>query len=714
MRRRLVLIIGLATAALFLAAAWAGAASDLVGNIGPGQPLSGIAGRYPISHYSLDQHFDAVSASLTGGVDASGLPPTIAYFLATVIWQVTAFLASAVISLFVFAFSLDLLNGSPETGGAGALEPAAAAIRGIYQHTFGAPWMVVAITVAGCWAMWRGLVQRRYTETAGSLAVSLAYCVVALAIVSQPAATIGQVSRLTNEMSTAFLSITSRGDVARPEEAKQDIADQLHRLLILEPWSALNFGGTQHCVRVGTGSSDKDPVSVPVRPLPAGPRRQLDAGHTITTGGKTCVNNTARYASHFLPFADRSDERDAEYDAINRGDPGKLPESDRDTSYRPSVIDKPAADAMEKGGQYQRLLLALVIFVAELGVFFLLGALCLSVILAQVLVLLLACFAPVALVVGIVPGRGHDYFRGWLARLGTLLVRKAAYSLVLAVLLAVMAALQTASTGLGWFATFGLEAALAWTVFLQRKQLTGQLTGLVGSAEQEKDSHMLGRVMSLYYGSRVLTQAGRRLRNTIRPTPPPPSHGSVETPLPATTAATSSAEPAPALPPQPDPAPEPQSTGTTTSAHEGLAPAGPTAAAPSPDASPPEPPPHATGDTAPRDPAGPAGKGGGQHEPTPVPARRDRREGDAPDQPQDAKTTGEPPKPKRQPDTAPLDPSGPDETSPRSELSLLDDLRTEHAPGGDDHADQTESPPHRPSAPTRETRAADPERKGTA
>ena len=28
----------------------------------------GLAGRYPLTNYSLDQHFDAVEASLTGGV----------------------------------------------------------------------------------------------------------------------------------------------------------------------------------------------------------------------------------------------------------------------------------------------------------------------------------------------------------------------------------------------------------------------------------------------------------------------------------------------------------------------------------------------------------------------------------------------------------------------------------------------------------------------
>ena len=44
--------------------------------------------RYPLSHYGLDQHFSVVSASLTGGIDVSGLLPE--SVLLTGIGQATA------------------------------------------------------------------------------------------------------------------------------------------------------------------------------------------------------------------------------------------------------------------------------------------------------------------------------------------------------------------------------------------------------------------------------------------------------------------------------------------------------------------------------------------------------------------------------------------------------------------------------------------------
>jgi hypothetical protein len=264
------------------APAWA--ASDLYGNVGPGGSVSGLADRYPLGHYALDQHFSAVKASLTGGIDASGVPAMIAFFLANLLWQITAFCANAVITLFSFAFSLDLLNGSSATGGGGALAPIADAIGSLYAHTFGTPWMVIAVTLTGCWAMWHALVQRRYSETAGALTMSLIFCLLALAIVTRPDETIGQASRLSNQLSIAFLSATAHGELTSGEQARRAAADQLFALLTYRPWVALNFGGTEHCIRAGTGDADHDPQSLPVRPLApspgqdAGMRRQL---HTI-------------------------------------------------------------------------------------------------------------------------------------------------------------------------------------------------------------------------------------------------------------------------------------------------------------------------------------------------------------------------------------------------------------------------------------------------
>lgn len=515
---------GLAAVLVLLAHPSALAGSDLWSNVAPASPLGsgGLFNRYPLDHYGLDQHFDAVSASLTGGVDVSGVPPMIAYFLASILWVLTSFLANALISLFTFAFSLDLVNGSSATGGAGALAPVSRAIHDIYANVFGQPWLVLAFSIVAMWAMWKALVQRRYAETAGALALSVIYIVVALFFVAQPGTTIGAASKLTNQMSGAFLAIADHGEPGGEAQAKDAAANQLFELLVYKPWVVLEFGGLEHCAVTGTGDEDSDPESAPVRPLSSSPQRdselarRLASGTEVSADGKTCVNNANKYGAHFLPFGVGSDERDAEYDALNHGDSQKLPDADEARAgYRLGVADKPATDAMEEGGQYQRLLIAIVVFVGELGAFLLLGALSVGVILAQVLLLLLLVFAPVALVAAAIPGRGHDFFKAWLEKLAGYLLRKAAYSLILATLLAVNGALASATSALGWLMSFGLQALFFWAVFLQRRTLADGLVGIAtGAGAPGREASM--RVVALYAGAGAAGRALRPIRRSAR------------------------------------------------------------------------------------------------------------------------------------------------------------------------------------------------------
>jgi hypothetical protein len=525
-RRCVVVTLALAALIVLMAHPIAGAASDVWGNVGPSPQVAGegIAGRYPLTNYSLDQHFDVISVSLTGAdVDASGVPAMIAYFLASILWLGTSFLANLLITLFSFAFGLDLVNGSQATGGTGALAPVSRAIHSIYASVLGEPWLVLAVAIAGIWAMWKALVLRRYSETAGALGLSLIYVVLALFFVAQPGTTIGSVSKWTNEMSGAFLSISSHGNATSARQAKEDAANELFDLLVFKPWVVLNFGGLEHCVRAGTGSGDSDPESVAVRPFSsnldrdAALSRRLRVGTEITADGKVCVNNANKYASRFLRHglgADEHGERDREYEALNDGDASDLPDAER-TGYRLGVADKPATDAMEEGGQYQRLLLALVLFFGELGAFLLLGALSIGVILAQVLLLLLLAFSPVALIAAVIPGRGHDFFKGWLEKLVGYLLRKAAYSLILAVLLAVTGALSSATAQLGWLMSFGLQSLFFWAVFLQRRTLADSLIGIAtGPKAPGRDASL--KLLSIYAGGRIAGRLSRPLRRGAR------------------------------------------------------------------------------------------------------------------------------------------------------------------------------------------------------
>jgi hypothetical protein len=565
MRRRALLAAIGAVTLLLLGAPFAHA--DVWANVGPVSSLSGLASRWPLGNYALDEHFTAISAGVFSGVDVSGLLPMIAYFFANELWQLTAWLANLLVELFAFAFSLDLVNGSSATNGAGALGPVSRAISSIYADVFGGPWMVLAVSVAGCWAMWKALVQRRYAETAGQLALSLVYVGIAFLFVLQPGQTIGAASHLTNEMSGAFLSIGKDGEPSSQAEAKEAGADQLFGLLVAQPWSVLEFGGLDHCVKAGEG---EEPESVAVQPLPDGTARRLESGEEVSAAGKTCIDDLRRYGPHFLRFEPGSKEREEEFDALEAGDSSKLPDADpgkKNGSYELGPADKPAAAAIEKGGQYQRLLVAIVVFFAELGPFCLLGALSIGVVTAQILLLLLLAFSPVALVAAAIPGRGHQFFRGWLAKLAGFLLRKAAYSLVLAVLLTVCAAISAATSELGWLLSFGLQCAFFWAVFLQRRSLTDGLIGAVTGPGVPGRDRALDAV-ALYMGARTGTRlasrparaVGTRLRRGRGREPSPPSEGTSR----STAAAVPTGAQSPSSPANPParPAPEEETRAT--------------------------------------------------------------------------------------------------------------------------------------------------------
>ena len=463
MRRRIVLV--LAGALLLVLLAWPAAVAkdlgtDVLANISPAPQPGGsgaLVDRYALSAYALDFHTDV------GITELDGVPPTIAQWAAAQIWSLTSFLLKTVIDLFTWAFSLDLLGA--DRGGQGALAPVAHAISSLYENVIGEAWMVAAITAAGIWGIWKALVQRRYTETAAALTVSVAFVLVALLFVYEPERTVGQASRWTNTLSLAFLSGANRGTIDDPARAKREVADQLFDALVYRPWVVLEFGGVRHCV--DTRHLDGDGY-----PRPVGPHDQ--ARSVCRDHLRQQPDGHGGYAPRFLRYPAGSGERNAEYNALRTG----TKPADREAQFRGYEVDRsdsPAVDIQQEHGAYQRLTLAAVFFVGALGAVVLLGFLSLAVILAQVVALVLLGFAPVALVIGIFPRAGHDFFRNWLGKLATAVFIKALYSLVIAIVVAVSAALASSTASLGFLFAFALQAIFFWAIFLYRRQITARL-----------------------------------------------------------------------------------------------------------------------------------------------------------------------------------------------------------------------------------------------
>jgi hypothetical protein len=481
-RRALTIgIVALALAALAVVVAHPSALAEYQGssleeNVAP--PTTGarhgLADRHPLNRYGLDHHVNA------GVTDIDGVPAMVIQWFAATLWEFTRFLVNGVITLFLFAFSLDLVNGDAGAGGRGVLSPIAAATRAIYD-TLGQDWLPAAIALAGGLAAWQVFIRREIVRTTSQAAVSVACVLLAILIVTQPQLTIGGIARASHELGLGALALTHDG-IEHGDSSRQRAADQLFRTLIYDPWVVLNFGGLEHCV---------DERDRPVKPDSPACRKRID--------------HRAKYAERWLRAGPpNSEARTDEYEALRDGKPITLPENEP-TRYEVTAADKPAVDIQQQAMAGERLGYVVMILLGELGAVLLLGALAIGVIFGQVLALLLFAFAPLVLIAALFPGAGHAAFRTWLERLLLALARPIIYGLVLGVVLAISSALIAASATLGWLLAFGFQCMFYWAVFLYRRQLHDLVVRTVpGSTRSSGREDLRGRARSAYQSAKPL------------------------------------------------------------------------------------------------------------------------------------------------------------------------------------------------------------------
>jgi hypothetical protein len=398
---------------------------------GPDSPNGGLMDRYPLSRYQLDVHIDGGLNNISGNL------AEVVGMLTSLLWMVTAWALWLAISLFGWAFNLNLL-----TGPHGALGPVGQAVGAFHTDVLGNEWVVAGLIAAGLWGIWKGLGQRRFAETVTALGFGVALMVAVTFLVVQPERTVGSLSGWTDDISSSFLSANG---------GRTSVSDRLVESLILAPWTAWEAGG--------------DAVK-PVKPSFA--------------GAKTCRKSDG-YARAFLAEEPGSDRRDDVYSAIEDGT----------APY--DHADEPAVDTMQQGGAYERFAVAVFVLGASLGAVIVLGALALGIVLAQIVALFLLAFAPLALVAAPFPP-AHRFVRAWFLKLGSALFIKVLYSLALAAVVAVGAALAAATATLGFVLAFGLQAALYWTLFVKRNWIASHVGLQDTSAAGRMARHPVGAV----------------------------------------------------------------------------------------------------------------------------------------------------------------------------------------------------------------------------
>jgi hypothetical protein len=391
-----------------------------------------------IDHYGFDIHIDTGVDNVAGNF-AKGLQD-----IAQMLWMVLLYLVKGTTLGLEWAFSLDLLG---ETMGG-----ARRALERMHDQAIGDGWLFAAISAAGLWGIYRGLVQRRTSEAFTGLAATVALMVAGLVVVSDPVGTVGRASELANQAALGIVSGATTGSTQRPArgfgEAMRHVFDQA----VLRPWCALQFSDVRFCL--------------------SNPREVIDGSDLPKDPSVIAAYARApTVADLFLAFEpngeDDVDQRDQLYE--------KWKEKEGDRLQSVVRIQKEPSTG-------PRLALLAVIAIGQLGMVFLLGWLAMRLLGYGGLALVLLLVAPIMLLAPALGDSGRAAFLAWVKRLTGALVAKAVYAVLLAVVLIATGALAEIES-LGWIAVWLLQAVVWWTLFLRREEIIGLATARPASTD---------------------------------------------------------------------------------------------------------------------------------------------------------------------------------------------------------------------------------------
>jgi hypothetical protein len=328
----------------------------------------------------------------------------------------------------------------------------------LHSEVIGQPWFLAAISVAGLWGIWRGLVQRQATAAITGLLATVGLMLCALVVLARPNDTVGHASRLANDASLGLLAAATAQPLDRPSRSLSEAAQGVFDSLIRDPWCALQFGSVVYCDE----------------PTPS-------------------IKQSGTVADAWLAHPPGSDERDLEFQLLKG-----------DAFYAKDHEDPARVRLQEASGTFTRFAILGLVAVGLLGACALLAYLGIRLLLASVLALMLLLFAPAMLLAPAFGESGRATFIAWGKRLVGTLAAKLAYALFLAVVLTGAAMLRRLDVG--WFGTWLLQIAFWWGVLFKRHELIGFVSV---KSQPERSVGMASSLAHAYYAM----QFGRSARS---------------------------------------------------------------------------------------------------------------------------------------------------------------------------------------------------------
>lgn len=429
--------------------------TDMWDNIMPASGAGGLVDRYPLSHYQLDYHVDSPVGF--GGFSASNAAALIGQVASSIAWFMAVLLIRLVITIFMWAFNADLISG-PRGGLAQT-----SAISQSYYGDFVRPFMAVFIICFGAWLGWKTFKSHERSDAGQAVLRVIVLSVLSMSIVFHPQETVGRAFSEINGVSEAL--------VARGGDSN-DVANAIFSTFVYKPWAVLQFSSLKVC----TGAHRDDDGF----PLAATTDNPAKVCHSVLHKD---ADGHGDYAQRFLRYAPDSDERKAEYDALREG---KAPDTPQFSDVTIDRTDAPAVDMMQAGGALQRFVYVALMIVCIVFGALLLGLLSIASLFAQIALLVLVLIVVFMILAALFPPL-HGIYMKSLSLLRDVLVGKAVFALLLAVVFSTSGILLKLGGQDGYFVAFGVQALLFGGVFIKRKAILAKATS--SKAAQHYSNH---------------------------------------------------------------------------------------------------------------------------------------------------------------------------------------------------------------------------------
>lgn len=435
---------------------------------------------HPIQHFGIDWHIDTGAFGL--GVNGN-LMSLWSWIIATV-WLLLVYFVKALNTLLAWTFTFNILGGDRESENA-----LAQGIARLHNRVLGPDWTVFALAVLGGILMFKAFVKGEMLRSLRDLLASCLLMVLALVVIANPFATVGEAQRVLNAGAGSVISGVTTGEPTSNEQALGKATGDIWQQIVKTPWCALEFANTTWC------NARIDDRSVRYLPEDKGIKdraRQMQANDPHATNGDV-----------WLSYKALGEERNAMYEAYKhyQSEGGNVPN------------DLARLMSIQKGGMMTvlgRTGLMLTIAVGMLFAALLFGWLAFRLVTAALQVALLLLFTPIMLIFAAFGEAGRNSMYEWMRRLVGAMAAKLVFALYLAVVVLLSSIVAAAGNEVSWFLQWLMLAAFWIFAFLHRNDVLGLLS-VGGLASQDSNSKGL-RVMSAIFAARTGAQAAGWMR----------------------------------------------------------------------------------------------------------------------------------------------------------------------------------------------------------